>query len=105
MEPLDPPEGSAPGEQVFVEGYETGKPEERLNPKKKVWEKLQVSPLQSAELSAETGASEPPARVVVCRPDICPMVSPSSGGPQHLRRACGSVEGQAADDQTWTDHM
>lgn len=42
MEPLDPPEGSAPGEQVFVEGYETGKPDDKLNPKKKVWEKLQV---------------------------------------------------------------
>ena len=42
MEPLDPPEGSSPGERVFVEGYETGKADERLNPKKKVWEKLQV---------------------------------------------------------------
>lgn len=43
VEPLDPPEGSSPGEQVFVEGYETGKPDDKLNPKKKVWEKLQVS--------------------------------------------------------------
>lgn len=42
VEPLDPPEGSSPGERVFIEGYETDKPEERLNPKKKVWEKLQV---------------------------------------------------------------
>lgn len=42
MEPLDPPEGSAPGERVFVEGYETGKPDDKLNPKRKVWEKLQV---------------------------------------------------------------
>lgn len=42
MEPLDPPEGSSPGERVFVEGYETGKADDRLNPKKKVWEKLQV---------------------------------------------------------------
>lgn len=42
MEPLDPPEGSSPGEQVFVEGYENGKPDDKLNPKKKVWEKLQV---------------------------------------------------------------
>ena len=42
VEPLDPPEGSAPGEKVFVEGFETGKPDEKLNPKKKVWEKLQV---------------------------------------------------------------
>ncbi|XP_075907640.1 tyrosine--tRNA ligase, cytoplasmic [Nelusetta ayraudi] len=42
VEPLDPPEGSSPGEQVFVEGYEMGKPDDKLNPKKKVWEKLQV---------------------------------------------------------------
>lgn len=42
VEPLDPPEGSSPGEQVFVEGYENGKPDDKLNPKKKVWEKLQV---------------------------------------------------------------
>lgn len=42
VEPLDPPEGSSPGDRVFVEGYEAGKPDDRLNPKKKVWEKLQV---------------------------------------------------------------
>jgi tyrosyl-tRNA synthetase len=42
VEPLDPPEGSSPGDRVFVEGYETGKPDDKLNPKKKVWEKLQV---------------------------------------------------------------
>ncbi|XP_054461949.1 tyrosine--tRNA ligase, cytoplasmic isoform X2 [Anoplopoma fimbria] len=42
VEPLDPPEGSSPGEQVFVEGYETGKPDDRLNPKKKVWENIQA---------------------------------------------------------------
>lgn len=42
VEPLDPPEGSSPGERVFVEGYETGKADDRLNPKKKLWEKLQV---------------------------------------------------------------
>lgn len=42
VEPLDPPVGSAPGERVFVEGYEAGKPDDKLNPKKKVWEKLQV---------------------------------------------------------------
>lgn len=42
MEPLDPPEGSAPGERVFFEDHESGKPDEELKPKKKVWEKLQV---------------------------------------------------------------
>lgn len=42
VEPLDPPEGSAPGERVFFENYETGEPDEELKPKKKIWEKLQV---------------------------------------------------------------
>lgn len=51
VEPLDPPEGSAPGERVFVEGYEAGKPDDKLNPKKKVWEKLQVCIITSRSSS------------------------------------------------------
>lgn len=43
VEPLDPPAGSAPGERVFVKGYEKGQPDEELKPKKKVFEKLQVN--------------------------------------------------------------
>ncbi|XP_031442226.1 tyrosine--tRNA ligase, cytoplasmic isoform X2 [Clupea harengus] len=42
VEPLDPPEGSSPGERVFVEGYESGAPEDELKPKKKMFEKIQV---------------------------------------------------------------
>uniref|UniRef100_A0A671U896 Tyrosine--tRNA ligase n=1 Tax=Sparus aurata TaxID=8175 RepID=A0A671U896_SPAAU len=53
VEPLDPPEGSSPGEQVFVEGYENGKPDDKLNPKKKVWEKLQVDLKISDECVAQ----------------------------------------------------
>uniref|UniRef100_A0AAQ5Z4B6 Tyrosine--tRNA ligase n=1 Tax=Amphiprion ocellaris TaxID=80972 RepID=A0AAQ5Z4B6_AMPOC len=53
VEPLDAPEGSSPGERVFVEGYETGKPDEKLNPKKKVWEKLQVDLKISDECVAQ----------------------------------------------------
>uniref|UniRef100_A0A672GYG6 Tyrosine--tRNA ligase n=1 Tax=Salarias fasciatus TaxID=181472 RepID=A0A672GYG6_SALFA len=53
VEPLDPPEGSSPGERVFVEGYETGKPDDKLNPKKKVWEKLQVDLKISDECVAQ----------------------------------------------------
>lgn len=53
VEPLDPPEGSSPGEKVFVEGYESGKPDDRLNPKKKVWEKLQVDLKISDECAAQ----------------------------------------------------
>ncbi|MEQ2260457.1 Tyrosine--tRNA ligase, cytoplasmic [Xenotaenia resolanae] len=53
VEPLDPPEGSSPGERVFVEGYESEKPDEKLNPKKKVWEKLQVDLKISDECVAQ----------------------------------------------------
>ncbi|XP_063041071.1 tyrosine--tRNA ligase, cytoplasmic [Engraulis encrasicolus] len=42
VEPLDPPEGSSPGEQVYVDGYDSGKPDDKLNPKKKIFEKIQV---------------------------------------------------------------
>jgi len=53
VEPLAPPEGSAPGERVFVEGYETGTPDEVLNPKKKVWEKLSVDLKTSSSCEAQ----------------------------------------------------
>ncbi|MED6247394.1 Tyrosine--tRNA ligase, cytoplasmic [Ataeniobius toweri] len=53
VEPLNPPEGSSPGERVFVEGYESEKPDEKLNPKKKVWEKLQVDLKISDECVAQ----------------------------------------------------
>ncbi|CAH1991863.1 unnamed protein product [Acanthoscelides obtectus] len=42
VETLIPPEGAVPGEKVYVENFEDGKPDEVLNPKKKVWEKLQA---------------------------------------------------------------
>ncbi|XP_057652848.1 tyrosine--tRNA ligase, cytoplasmic isoform X1 [Diorhabda carinulata] len=42
VETLIPPENAVPGERVFVENFEDGKPDEVLNPKKKVWEKLQA---------------------------------------------------------------
>ncbi len=45
VEPLDPTDGCKPGDKVFVEGFESGKPDQELKPKKKVWEKLQVSGL------------------------------------------------------------
>ncbi|XP_037119369.1 tyrosine--tRNA ligase, cytoplasmic [Syngnathus acus] len=53
VEPLDPPEGSSPGDRVFVEGYEAGKPDDRLNPKKKIWEKIQVDLKISEECVAQ----------------------------------------------------
>merc|ERR1711936_859246 len=42
VEPLIAPEGSAAGDKVQVEGFEDKEPDEQLNPKKKVWEKLAV---------------------------------------------------------------
>ena len=40
VEPLDPPERCKPGDKVFVEGYESGEPDDELKPKKKVWGKI-----------------------------------------------------------------
>jgi len=42
VEPLIAPEGSEAGQKVHVEGYEGKEPDEQLNPKKKVWDKLAV---------------------------------------------------------------
>ncbi|VVC43532.1 Hypothetical protein CINCED_3A020666 [Cinara cedri] len=42
VEPLEPADGSKAGDKVFVEGYEQGEPDKILNPKKKIWEQLQV---------------------------------------------------------------
>ncbi|NP_958473.1 tyrosine--tRNA ligase, cytoplasmic [Danio rerio] len=53
VEPLDPPEGSAAGDRVYVEGYESGKPDDELKPKKKVFEKLQVDLKISGEFVAQ----------------------------------------------------
>jgi len=53
VEPLDPPVTAKPGDRVLVEGYETGQPDEQLNPKKKVWEKLQADLKTSASRVAE----------------------------------------------------
>lgn len=42
VEPLIPPADSVIGESIVVENFDDGKPDDVLNPKKKVWEKLQV---------------------------------------------------------------
>lgn len=41
VEPLQIPDGVAPGDRISVDGY-SGTPDVQLNPKKKVWEKLQA---------------------------------------------------------------
>jgi len=51
IELLEPVEGSAPGDRVFVDGYsdcETTTAADLLNPKKKIWDRLQVSDRQAA---------------------------------------------------------
>lgn len=42
VEPLIPPIHSTVGEKVFIENFENGSVDDVLNPKKKIWEKLQV---------------------------------------------------------------
>eukprot|EP00095_Tigriopus_kingsejongensis_P011231 snap_masked-scaffold836_size90567-processed-gene-0.8 protein:Tk11231 transcript:snap_masked-scaffold836_size90567-processed-gene-0.8-mRNA-1 annotation:"tyrosine--trna cytoplasmic" len=53
VEPLSAPPGSEVGDKVFVEGYENQQPDEQLNPKKKVWEKLAVDLKTSADGKAQ----------------------------------------------------
>ncbi|CAG9858262.1 unnamed protein product [Phyllotreta striolata] len=53
VEVLIPPSDAVPGERVFVENFEGGKADEVLNPKKKVWEKLQVDLKTSSECVAQ----------------------------------------------------
>ncbi|XP_039272029.2 tyrosine--tRNA ligase, cytoplasmic-like [Styela clava] len=42
VEPLDPPNGSQVGDRIYVDGLNDVKPDERLNPKRKIWEKVQA---------------------------------------------------------------
>lgn len=53
VEPLIPVTGSSPGERVLIEGYESGTPDDVLNPKKKIWEKLQVDLKTTANCEAQ----------------------------------------------------
>lgn len=48
-----PPADSKPGERVVIENFEDGKPDDILNPKKKIWEKLQVDLKVNAERVAQ----------------------------------------------------
>lgn len=42
VEPLDPPTESQIGDRIYVDGLNEIKPDERLNPKRKIWEKVQA---------------------------------------------------------------
>jgi len=41
VEPLSVPSTAKPGDQIVIQGFESDKPDERLPPKKKIWETLQ----------------------------------------------------------------
>ncbi|PKI82884.1 G4 quadruplex nucleic acid binding protein [Malassezia vespertilionis] len=41
IDPVSPPEGSVPGDVIFVDGYQGMQPLEQMNPKKKVFEAIQ----------------------------------------------------------------
>eukprot|EP00850_Spirogloea_muscicola_P020362 SM000213S06827 [mRNA] locus=s213:191328:197704:- [translate_table: standard] len=51
VELVNPPEGSKVGERILIAGFE-GEPDVQLNPKKKVWETVQVDLRTSADLVA-----------------------------------------------------
>ncbi|CAH0558289.1 unnamed protein product [Brassicogethes aeneus] len=53
LETLIPPEDSLPGERILIENYEDGNPDEVLNPKKKVWEKIAVDLKTNANCVAQ----------------------------------------------------
>ena len=43
IELLEPAEGAVPGERVFVDGFsDSSTATQQLNPKKKIWDKIQV---------------------------------------------------------------
>ncbi|CAD5118669.1 DgyrCDS7354 [Dimorphilus gyrociliatus] len=53
VEALIPPENSQPGDRVVFEKYEKGQPDERLNPKKKIWETLATDLVTNSDGEAE----------------------------------------------------
>jgi len=66
VEPLAPPPGSVAGDKLVVEGYESGTPDEQLNPKKKVWDKLAVDLKTNAEGVAQWQGSNLGSEKGVC---------------------------------------
>ena len=58
VELVAPPEGSAPGDRVTVQGYD-GEPDDQLNPKKKIFEQVSVVLLHQRLLLARQCPSCP----------------------------------------------
>ncbi|XP_013381626.1 tyrosine--tRNA ligase, cytoplasmic-like [Lingula anatina] len=57
VEPLDPSSNDVPGNRVFFEEHKSGKPDEELKPKKKIWEKLQADMRVNQECIGEWQSS------------------------------------------------
>merc|ERR1711976_483898 len=76
VEPLNVPEGSAPGDKVVVEGEKEGMPDEVLNPKKKVWEKLSEDLKVSGEGFAQWQGNDlvtPKGKITCCAVKSAPI--------------------------------
>ncbi|KAK2172722.1 hypothetical protein NP493_931g00074 [Ridgeia piscesae] len=69
FEPLGPPEGSAPGDRVYIDDYAVGEPEAELKPKKKIWEKLQVDLVANGDSIVEWSGHQMKTKLgpVTCR--------------------------------------
>ncbi|XP_028830992.1 aminoacyl tRNA synthase complex-interacting multifunctional protein 1a [Denticeps clupeoides] len=67
VEILDPPTGAMPGDRVTVQGF-PGAPDKELNPKKKVWEQVQLDLLTDGQCVATyKGAAFEVAGKGVCK--------------------------------------
>jgi len=76
VEPLNVPEGSAPGDKVVVEGEKEGMPDEVLNPKKKVWDKLSEDLKVSSEGFAQWQGNDlvtPKGKITCCNVKGAPI--------------------------------
>ena len=76
VEPLNVPEGSAPGDRVVVDGEKEGMPDEVLNPKKKVWEKLSEDLKVSSEGFAQWQGNDlvtPKGKITCCNVKGAPI--------------------------------
>jgi len=76
VEPLNVPEGSAPGDRVVVDGEKEGMPDEVLNPKKKVWEKLSEDLKVSSEGFAQWQGNNlvtPKGKITCCNVKGAPI--------------------------------
>ncbi|KDN49570.1 Nucleotidylyl transferase [Tilletiaria anomala UBC 951] len=79
VEPVAPPEGSQPGDKLWVEGYEGREPDAQLNPKKKIFETIQPAYLTTESREAawkgvgpdEDETAEPKVRLIKGEKGVC----------------------------------